>query len=704
MDSIENRDGSAHAPEGLTASASPEDGEDSRFEPGCLRTESLVLLQRTYDLARGAQESGAEETAFQADVRELSSRWERDVPLVLLLGSFSSGKTSLLARLLDLDWLPVSKTATTAVPTEFRFGPELRGELWFRTTVPFTAVPAAGHRGPQGSQAMTHELLTWLRDPYAFGIREVHEVTSGDRMPVRPRELADELTAATQSAVKPGTVRSFEVSLHPRQPKVFDLTDPGEFARHLTEPGLALTLSKAVCEVPHPRLRHLTFLDSAGLCAPAWFHADVMDELRYRKPDGVVVLLDARRPVSPMNTAALEALRLLVRTPADYQRVLFGFSWWDHALRRFMKGEDHSSGPPRDFGSSVERQAATAERLPAVHDRLKGAVADAVSVPVSGDLTVIPLALGPVPPAEMHSGPADLCRRLESEFAGRLGVRMWADRWRGAGDPGRLLSTAHKNVTDEVRRRLHLLSDDTDREWEAQRIAREQAQLRTAVARATRQLTEIVLSQERTMHTQIAGLRRRKDLLEHIDSGYDRAATTAAAALSEAATAQARAISHFYPDVSALRPVSVDAQLLRLDKATRDRIRDLLSGADYWLKATSDAFFDSIVDLTADDREAARAVFRNQLRTTAGVLTEAAHAWSIRARILEDQTMAELRARSDALAAGQQETKRLREELRQRLAVLLELEPHVRELARDIDAFTQKLAARNDMASPVVPD
>ncbi|MGX1916124.1 dynamin family protein [Streptomyces phaeochromogenes] len=643
------------------------------------------------------QEGSPDGTQFQADISELSARWVGDTPLVLLLGAFSSGKTSLLARLLELSWLPVAKTATTAVPTEFRFGPRLQGELRFRKTIQFTLVPETDHRG---SGATQRELLRWLRDPDAFRVREVHEFTGRDRRLLQPRSIADGFgREAVGSVPNARSVRSFELSLHAREPEVLDLADPSEFARHLTDPGLALSVSKAVCEVPHPHLRHLTFLDSAGLCSPVGFHADPMEELRHRKPDGVVVLLDARRPVSPTNTVALEALRLFVRTPTDYQRVLFGFTWWDQALRRFMSGEDHSSGSPRDFNSPAEREAATAERLPTLCDQLKDTVAEAVGVPVPGNLAVVPLALGPAAPAEMRGGPTDLCRRLESGFAGRLGIRMWAERWNSAVTFGPFLLVAHKNASDEVARRLHLISDDADRAWEAKRISREREQLRTAVARAIQELTEIVKLHTRKMLTEIAGQRSKKDLLAYINSGYDRSAIAALAALADVATSQRQMISHFYPDISALRPIAIDAQLLGIDKATRTRVQDLLSGTEYSLKAMSDAVIGSIVELTKDDREAARDVLSGRLRTTSGILTDAAQIWSIRARMLEDQAMVESQRRSEALTADQQEVQRLRETLRQRLADLESLEPRIRELAHDIDVFTRTLAAQCDTES-----
>ncbi|GHI07969.1 dynamin family protein [Streptomyces cellostaticus] len=668
--------------------------EENQFTPGRLRIESLALLERMSALVRAVQVGGAENTAFQADVHELSARWAYDAPLVLLLGAFSSGKTSLLARLLDLAWLPAAKTATTAIPTEFRFGPELRGEVRFRTTVPFTLAPGALRRS---AQATARELLAWLRNPDEFGVREAHEATGGDRIPIQTGVLAAELERkAVGGASLSGSARSFELSLFPREPEVLDLADPSEFARYLTDPRLALTLSKAICELPHPHLQHLAFLDSAGLCSTVEFHADVVEELRHRKPDGVVVLLDSRRPDSPTNKAALDALRLFVRTPADYQRVMFGLTWWDRALRRFMSGEDHSSGAPRDFSSQGERILATAELLPAILHKLKDMVAEVVGVPVPGDPTVIPLALGPGAPAEMQEGPAELCRRLESGFAGRLGVRMWAERWSTAVDFGGLLLAAHKNAVGEVRRRMHLVADDTDRDWEAQRIMREREQLRTAVARATRQLTEVITSHEKKMLTEIAGRRRKKDLLEHADSGYDRAAEAALAALVDTAASQGQMISRFYSDISALRPISINLRLLGLDGVTKSRVRDLLSGAEYLFKATSDAVIGSIVELTKDDREAARDILRNRLRTTIDILIEAAQSWCARARMLEDQAVAEFHARSDALAAGQQEAERLQETLGQRLVVLESLEQAVRELARDIDDFTGALAAQRD--------
>ena len=105
--------------------------------------------------------------------------------------------------------------------------------------------------------------------------------------------------------------RTFEVRFTPREPKSL-LLDNSEnlmmFKAFLTDASLALTVRKAECFMPDERLHHLKFMDTAGLCSPVGFHADVTAELLERRPDKIIVLLDSRRIESPTNLVALNVL------------------------------------------------------------------------------------------------------------------------------------------------------------------------------------------------------------------------------------------------------------------------------------------------------------------------------------------------------------------------------------------------------------
>ncbi|MFF5575684.1 dynamin family protein [Streptomyces luteogriseus] len=621
---------------------------------------------------------------MQSDLSEVIDLWAEQTPQVMLLGAYSSGKTSLMVRLLGLDWLPVAKTPTTAVPTEFRFGPEPRGVLRFRTKVRIALPLETEHRTRSNAEV----LATWLRSPDAFGVREVHELTGGDRTPVlAPSLLAELEQELANRADQPLPARTFELTLQRREPVVLALEEPGEFARHLTDPGLAPLLHKARCEIPHPDLRHLNFLDTAGLCSPVPLHADLYAELVRRRPDAIVVLLDARRPDSYTNNAALEALRRFVQVPRDYDRVTFAFTWWDREIRRLMSAEDYSTGPERDFGSRPQREATAIERATELRAQLGHLLEDVVGVPLPGEPVTVFLALAASVPEEMRAGPGDLCRRLREEFEGEWGVRMWRDRWNTAVEFGPRLQEAHRQAYDEAGLRMELSAADTNREQEAQRIVRARQQLGTAVARSCWTLTQTVSSLERELLAGIAALRTKKSVLQYVEAGYAEATTRAMTVLANTAAAERRTIAELIPEAAALEPLALDAELLALDHATRHRVMALFTGAGYRLKAASDVVFGGIKELTVAEREAAREELRSWVRLVIDTLTMGVQGWAARARMAERQALSRLERRAQVLTADQAEAERLRTALYQRLADLKRLEPEVNAFAHDIEEF-----------------
>ncbi|MFE6839691.1 dynamin family protein [Streptomyces sp. NPDC057705] len=628
--------------------------------------------------------SGPDTTPLQFDLSEVIGLWSARTPQVLLLGAYSSGKTSLMVRLLGLDWLPVAKTPTTAVPTEFRFGRRPRGLLRFRTKVR-VALPLETERRARSNADV---LAGWLRSPDELGVQQIHELTGGDRtavrVPVLLAELDRELAGGSE---QPLPARTFELTLRRREPAVFDLAEPDAFARHLTDPGLAPLLHKATCEVPRPELRRLSFLDTAGLCSPVPLHAEVYAELVRRTPDAIVVLLDARRPDSYSNNEALKALRRFVRVPDDYRRVTFAFTWWDREVKRLMSAEDYSTGPERDFTSRPQREAAAAERRAELRDQLRDLLADVVGVPPPGEPATAFLALAASVPEEMRAGTGDLCRRLEDDFSGELGARMWRDRWQSAVEFGSRLHEAHRRAYEETGLRLELSAADTNREYEARQVARERQQLQAAVERSCRSVLQVVHTLERAMLVDIAALRTKKRVLEYVEEGYARAAAGALTALAETAAGQGRAIFELCPEAAALEPVVVDARLLALDEATRKRIMALFTGAGYRLRALSDTVFSGVHELTTAQREAAREELRGHLGSVTDVLSMSARDWAARARLAEGQALARLERRARVLTADRAEAEHLRTVLRERLTHLERLEPEVAAFARDIEGF-----------------
>lgn len=695
---------------------------DDRLHRDRVREESIELLSRAYLLAVAVaiEETGTEPTLLQADAIELVRLWTDCAPKVLLLGAFSSGKTTVLAHLLELDWLPVGKTPTTAVPIEFRFGPTATGRLWFRTQVQVTLAAATAQRqDPAALDALTR----WLQAPAVFGITEIHELTGDQRTPVRAAALLAELHEPGPSGgpardsgspgyghhdgAPPRRARTFQLSLAPRPAAVFDLgSDPVEFANYLTDPSLALTVRRASCELPHPRLKKLSFLDTPGLNSAIAFHADVTAALLRCRPDKVLVLLDARALGTPQNIAALRELRRFVTVPPDYRHVTVGITMWDLALRNEMDAQD-STGPERDFGSPTEREAAAAELLADQRRELSDLLSAVVGVPPPVDVVIQPLGLGASAPREMQAGPDELHRWLEAGGAGWPDLDVWAARWCAATTLGDRVLAAHQHASDEIRYRAELAADRVDRAVEAERIDRQRAQLQAAIARAEAALASAVESRERVMLAEIAGMRSRKALLAYLETGYQAATRTAVDSLHAASRSQLISITSLYGHTDALLPIALDQQLLGLDETAQSQIQEQLHGAEYTLKRAGDFVFGGVLDAFGQDEWAdehhstVRELFSNRIRRLAELMSVAVQDWMDQARNVERQALAELAARTGILEASRNDARRLLATLDQRLEILDGLKPVAQQLARDITQHTRGLAAAasRDMAA-----
>lgn len=187
-----------------------------------------------------------------------------------------------------------------------------------------------------------------------------------------------------------------------------------------------------------------------------------------------------------------------------------------------MSAEDYSAGPEREFASRPQREAAAAERMAELREQLRDLLADVVGIPLPGELATAFLALAASVPEEMRARPKDLCRRLEQDFAGELGARMWRDRWQSAVE---FVPVSTRRTGGRTRRRVFAWSSRpatptvSTRHGGAYGCVRERQQLQAAVERSCRSVAQVVDSLERAMLVDIAALRTKKRVLEYVEEG-----------------------------------------------------------------------------------------------------------------------------------------------------------------------------------------
>ncbi len=691
---------------------------NSQYHSDRIREESIEYLSRLFLNARAMDRRSQHLTPFQADMANLVAQWADDTPQVAVLGAFSAGKSTLLNRLIGRALLPATRTPTTALVTLIRFDDRAHGVLYYRTLARLTLLSQdARSPDPAAVQAMR----TWLRAPERFGVRQICEV--GERSnttDVDSARLLRELDAlatgdsSRTTATKAGTtgravgvlkraisrrvafpterlIRTFEVHFTERRPLDVDLAtdaDVAEFGRYLTEPSLALALTRAVCYLPDPRLRPLNFLDTAGLCSPVGFHKDVTGELLKRRPDKILVLLDARRLDSPTNREALKVLGRFVSVPDDYRQVTFALTFWDLALRTHML-ED--SEPELDFDSPEVRSATDRRFARAKREELASLLSSSVGVACESEPVIFTLGLGLQAPPEMRRTLDDLWRHIESDCGGWVGVEMWAERWRAARGYSRRLIELHKETTEEVEEAAAKASDTTDVKAELARLDAQEKSVAGAVARAETGLLELVEAQKQRMLAEVACLDSKSSILSYLGSGYWESANTSLNALQEESKRGNAGLVELYRGARVLRLIALDRRLLGLDTSMREQAKGEISGFLYGLASIWDFLFGSVVELNEGNRSAAREILRGQVRGTIDLLEDAVDGWIEQAKRVSQQASVEYTDKREALSARRVDSARFAEGLQRKLRFLSNCEPPLRDLCARVDDFADQL-------------
>ncbi len=689
---------------------------NSRYHSDKIREESIEYLSRIFLNARAIERRYPQLTPFQADTANLVEQWADDTPQVAVLGAFSAGKSTLLNRLLGKLLLPAARTPTTAVVTSIRFDDRAHGVLYYRTLARLTLLSQDARRP---DPAVVQAMRTWLRTPERYGLCQICEVDErGDTMDVDRERLLRELDAlatdggSRAAAVKAGTARvvgalkrtigkrvaspterltrTFEVHFTDRPSLDMDLTtdnDVAEFGRYLTEPSFALALTRAVCYLPDVRLRSLNFLDTAGLCSPVGFHKDVTAELLKRRPDKILVLLDARRLDSPTNREALKVLGRFVSVPDDYRQVTFALTFWDLALRTHML-ED--SEPELDFDSPDVRGATDRRLARSKREELTSLLSSSVGVACESEPVIFTLGLGLQAPPEMRRTLDHLWRHLESDCEGWVGVEMWAERWRAARGYSRRLIELHKEMTEEVKEAAAQAGDATDVDAELARLDTQEKAVAGAVVRAETSLRELVKAQKNRMLAEVVCLDSKSNILSYLESGYWESANAALNVLQEESKRGNGDLAELYRGARVLRLISLDRKLLGLDTSMREQAKGEVSGLRYGLKSIWDFLFSGVVELNESHRSAARKILQDQVHGTIDFLEDAVNGWSEQAKRVSQQASAKYAAKRKTLLARVGAVG-FAERLQRKLRFLAKCEPRLRDLCDRVDDFADHL-------------
>jgi len=633
-----------------------------------IREDSIELLSRLFLTARGIERRGTAPSPLQSELAGLVERWVDDTPQVAVLGAFSAGKTTLLNRFLGLPLLPTGRTPTTAVVTSLRFGPQMEGTVSFKTRERI-GLAAPDRRNPDRGAAEV--LRAWIEHPAQYWVDRILELDEEGRGHDFDRKalkrILDALLVASpgpapgegdpyrirmqrRSKVNPEDLgRSFEVTFQPRPDLQFDLgrRDPLEaFRTCLTDPTLAMSIRRASCTLPDPRLASFHLLDTAGLCSPIGFHKEVTARLMERRPDKVLILLDTRRLDNPTTRAALDVLRKFVRVPGDFRHITFGLTFWDLALRANMV-EDRET--ELDFNDLALRQEGHRILLGRKREELKRILASSLDVPCPREIPVHPLGIGEKAPAELQQSVDHLFRSIEEECGSRVAVTMWADRWRAASSFAERLSRAHADMVEAVRDAQNKARDKQEVEREANDIEGDRRALAKGFARAKAALPSVLENHQQLIRTEINRLDAKKGFLDFIGGGHARAFSRLLEGLEAESVRHRGALQELFPAAADMPGFQVDRRILGLDATTKDKVQDEVTGFLYALKSIWDLPFGGVFPLGESNRKAARTLLRDQVWEVCDLLEDHIQGWVAAVDRLASQAEAWIEERRAAL-------------------------------------------------------
>ncbi|MDG6106730.1 dynamin family protein [Dactylosporangium aurantiacum] len=551
-------------------------------------TRCLGLLAEAVALAETAAALAGTPSPAEQQLRRMYDEWADTTLRVAVVGASSTGKSTLLQHLFGPVPLPTGRTATTAALTVLRHGPAAEAQVHLRTSL---TIDADAVRSGGADDDVRKALSAWCADPDAFGLLTATHTDGRTSVPVTAADL--DLSHRT------GRI---DVTFAAAAPLRFDLTcDDGVrgFAAAVTDPVQALRVSRAVCRLPHPRLDGVTVIDTAGFSSPSPLHDQLSAELLQRRPDVLVVLLDARRPDSPPSHDTLAAVRpVLAADP--HARLVVGLTHADRALRSHLDDLDVDVGDvtPDERATLIDDFVAVSRSRA---ETLLGA--DLATMPV-----VVPLALSPQAPPELRHHVEHLWKQVERLGGVGVGHDTWLARARAAGAAvdglARWCDQRHQALLPELAD-LHRHADEVRQRGRSNRAGHLAA--RTAVSRAAGSIRAAVISERTNLLSDIDQLRKDRNFSRYLTDAYPDALHRAVNSIRAVAEAHHTELGRRLIVPGLHRPVLLEGDRLRPDARTAAAARRRIKGMRHRMRQGWSLALGSIADLAARDLAAARA-------------------------------------------------------------------------------------------------
>jgi hypothetical protein len=546
----------------------------------------LALLAEAVTVAETAAALTGTPCPAEQQLRRMYHEWADTTLRVAVVGASSTGKSTLLQYLFGPVPLPTGRTATTAALTVLQHGPAAEAEVQLRTSL---TIDADVVRSGGADDDVRKALSAWCADPQAFGLLAATHTDGRTTVPVTAGDL--------DPSRRPGRI---DVTFTAAAPLRFDLTDDDGvrgFAAVVTDPVHALRVSRAVCRLPHPRLHGVTVIDTAGFSSPSPLHDQLSAELLQRRPDVLVVLLDARRPDSPPGHDTLAAVRAVLTTTDDAWVV--GLTHADRALRSHLDDLDIdlAAVTPDERATLIDDFVAVSRRRA---ESLLGT--QLATTPL-----ILPLALSPQAPPELRHHVEHLWKQVEHLGGAGAGHATWLARARAAGvavhDLARWCEQRHQALRPELAE-LHRLADEVRQRGRANRAGH--AAARTAVSRAAGSIRAAVISERTVLLGGIDQLRKDRDFSRYLADGYPGALQSAVSSIRAVAEAHHAELGRRLIVPGPRRPVLLEDRWLRPDVRTAAAAKRRIKGLRHRMKQGWSLALGSIADLAARDLAAAR--------------------------------------------------------------------------------------------------
>ena len=695
------------------------------LNPDRLREESIESLSRIYLISRLMEQARAGErrlnslSPFQQRVADLVNSWQGDVPQIAFVGSFSSGKSTLLNALVDSPLLPTNLPPTTAVPTTIKFGETSSAVITFRRSLrqgivgETLAVDANAVRGLYG-------LLSSADDRQ---IRRVSMIRDGKRRNVSVKTALAELRPIKKSLDEEQQKRhagastrfkmrgrkrqkiedrTFSIEFEEQPPLELDLRkekDRAKLKSALAHPAMSMATEHAECVIPHPLLKSLALIDTAGLCSPAGFHETVTARLLKRSPDKIVVVLRATHIDHPTTREAIGKALQVVGKQNPTKRIVFALTHWDTRLSksRMMEDRDLTRAPSEAEFERIESGARRrAKRI------LSRVLNDDFGWPSGTSPRCYFLGLSVSRDDWRNRDLERLTKDLEADSKGAIGISLWRNRWREQAGLLNGLRDEHDEVVEGLEEAIQELKGDTQSD-DLKRLKEKKSTISAAVKRFCKSLRQTFRARKKLMATEISGLHSQSSIKTYVKKGYWNAANEFLNALQEESAAAAEELGGIVnpkrPQIitRSLRPISLDRTLLGLSKDEQKAAQGKVTGFRYGMGALWDFLFGSIPKLEVNEsrRAAAREIFHRQLENTCELIEEALEEWVSTAQEIEKEQCRRIDDRLEWLDSKGAKRLEIADKFRRRLGFVESLEKDVSELNTNIDQLRAGLEVRS---------